>query len=66
MTSMIIKSMRQMAWERAKGELRSMEATFWNTADTIQEMKQNDAQSEKFTKAIEEFIEKVEDNGLHE
>jgi len=51
-----IKTMRSMAWERAKGELRSMQQTFWD----------NDEAFECFKKASEDFIEHVEDHGLYE
>lgn len=51
-----IRAMRSMAWERAKGELRSMLQTYWDEHD-------------KFNAMAEEiilFISKVEDNGLQE
>jgi len=53
-----IRTMKFMAWERAKGELRSMTHCFWT----------NDPESnyEKLNKMIEKFIEKVEYEGLHE
>jgi len=53
-----IRTMKFMAWERAKGELRSMTHCFWthNTEDNY----------EKLNEAIETFIKSIEDNGLHE
>jgi hypothetical protein len=50
---------RNMAWERAKGEMRSMLHTFWG--DTSSEN-----QFDKFDAKMEEFITDIEDNGLHE
>lgn len=52
----IIRNLRHMAWERAKGELRSMLHTFWNDAE----------QHEGLSAATSAFIKEVEDNGLHE
>ena len=50
---------RNMAWERAKGELKSMLHTFWG--DTAIE-----GQYDKFDAKLEEFVTDIEDNGLHE
>jgi hypothetical protein len=47
----VMRSMRYMAWERAKGELRSIMAT--------QEMKYDNW--EKMEKTIDKFVEEVED-----
>jgi len=49
--------LRQMAWERAKGELTSMLVTY--SPDDRNEFNEMNA-------AIHKFVEKVEDNGLHE
>lgn len=50
-----IAVMRRMAWERAKGELASMlQASFENNNYT------------SLDDSIRDFIEEVEDNGLHE
>jgi len=57
MDDKILKTMRYMAWNRAKGELKSMLDTYWTGS------------SEKFNimeKAIDEFIEDVEDKGKQE
>ncbi|MFA7219417.1 MAG: hypothetical protein WC119_02855 [Synergistaceae bacterium] len=54
--SRIIRNLRHMAWERSKGELRSMLHTLWD-----EELKHNDLKL-----IINEFIKKVEDNGLYE
>ena len=57
MDDKILKTMRYMAWNRAKGELKSMLDTYWTDS------------SEKFNimeKAIDEFIEDVEDKGKQE
>lgn len=55
---MIVENMRHMAWERAKGELRSMLHTFWEHKD--------ESSYEELKDAIESFIKRVEDEGLHE
>lgn len=47
-----------MAWERAKGELRSMKHTYWD---------EEDAEKYKlYQNELEKFIEIVESGGLHE
>ena len=51
---------RGQAWERAKGELRSMLVTFYSPANACE------GQFESFDKALCEFIEKVEGDALHE
>lgn len=51
-----LRAMRAMAWERAKGELRSMLHTFY----------QNGENHARFSAVTSEFIEKIEFNGLHE
>ena len=52
----IVRNMRHMAWERAKGELKSMGHTYWDQEEAF----------EKFEAALDRFIEEVESNGLHE
>ena len=57
MDDKILKTMRYMAWNRAKGELQSMLDTYWTGS------------YEKFNamkKAIDEFIVDVEDNAKQE
>ena len=56
MENRIIRNLRHMAWERAKGELRSMIHTFWD----------NDPQFLTLNEYIEKFIKNIELNGLHE
>ena len=51
-----IRIMRHMAWERVKGELNAVLATYCNNEGGFDEMK----------KATEDFIKHVEDEGLHE
>jgi hypothetical protein len=51
-----IRTMRAMAWERAKGELQSILVTFWGEQDSF----------EQLTKEIDAFVKQVEDNGLAE
>jgi len=54
----VIANMRHMAWERAKGELRSMPCTFWGDND--------DEQYSILSKKIEEFIKDIQSNGWHD
>ena len=59
-----IRAMRHMAWERAKGELRSMLHTFrpiYGNGGTPLP-----TGYEELDAAIKEFIQKVEDEGLYE
>lgn len=57
----IATMLRTQAWERAKGELRSMIHTFQSTVgyDTTSEY-------ERLNAAVEAFITEVENNGLQE
>lgn len=48
--------MRNQAWERAKGEMRSMYHTFYNNYDSFKKLEDE----------VENFIKEVEDNGLQE
>ncbi len=50
-----IRALRSMAWERAKGELESMYHTYWESPNYS-----------AFVKLVEEFISKIEDEGLQE
>ena len=49
-------TMRQMAWERAKGELQAMLTTYWDEPEKFEQM----------SRGLKEFIRKVEDGGMHE
>lgn len=51
-----IRTMRHMAWARAKGELDSMLDTFWDNDENYQALK----------KKIREFTKEVEMWGLQE
>ena len=55
----VIRIARNMAWERAKGELKSISASF--CPGTCEEN-----QFEEFEVALNTFIRKVENEGLHE
>lgn len=60
MEDKVIRTLRCMAWERAKGELQAILNTFWG---------KDKEESENYCKAsevINEFIFKVEDEGLIE
>jgi|GEM_PF-2734766 len=54
-----IHALRCMAWERAKGELRSMYHTYWSEDRA-------DHRYEDFRSQVDIFIKEVEDNGLQE
>ena len=56
MEDRVIRNLRNMAWERAKGELKSMLHTFWDKNDNFLILDQE----------IKKFIKKIEDDGLHE
>ena len=58
-TNIIIRTMRSQAWERAKGELEAMLATFWGSAATGN-------QFSDLYDSVKGFIKKVEDESLHE
>ena len=49
-------TMRQMAWERAKGELQAMLTIYWDETEKFEQM----------SRELKEFIRKVEDEGMHE
>ena len=51
-----LKVMRQMAWERAKGEIESMLCTYWETPSDYKNMKNE----------FDKFVQIVEDNGYQE
>ena len=51
-----IRAMRHMAWERAKGELRSMLQTFYGEDDRFCALDEE----------IDQFIDKVEGEELYE
>ncbi len=62
MDAKILQSMRLMAWERAKGELKSInQANYPSSLD-----EDSKARSNKFSKALKKFIKKVEYEGLIE
>ena len=52
----LLRTLRGMAWERAKGELESIMRTFWDERDSFEEL----------DKAVKAFIKKIEDDGLIE
>lgn len=56
MDNEILKTLRGMAWKRAKGELQSMLETYWEDKEQYREL--------KYT--INAFIKDVEDNGKQE
>ena len=51
-----IRTMRYMAWSRAKGELASILETYWEDQDAYDQMRVK----------IKEFVEEVESLGLQE
>lgn len=52
----VLRTLRTMAWERAKGELRSMAQTYWDQRDGF----------ERLDREVETFIKYIEDEGIHE
>lgn len=58
--SRTLAAMKTMAWERAKGELRSMLHTMYPDYD------HPDDRFKRLDKEINKFIENIEDNGLQE
>ncbi len=61
-----IKIMRRMSWERAKGELRSMQQTYCPTETGRPFPCGGNENAMDFTFAVEEFIDAVEKEGMHE
>lgn len=57
----IARMLRMQAWERAKGELRSMMHTFQSTVGYS-----TGSKHERLDAAVEAFITEIEDNGLQE
>lgn len=51
-----IRTQRAMAWERVKGELESIKHTYYGETGRL------DSYAEK----LKEFIESVEEDGLHQ
>lgn len=62
-TEDVLATLRMQAWARAKAELESVRATFYGLSknDDYEFLKFN-----RFSEAMNEFILKVEDNGLAE
>jgi hypothetical protein len=54
-TDRVLRNLRHMAWERAKGELRSMTHTYWDDPEKFVTLKRK----------IEDFIADVEGNEDH-
>ena len=55
----IIRTLRSQAWERAKGELQAVLVTYWDGHTKDEKFKAMNA-------AVDDFVERVEDNGLAE
>lgn len=53
---MILRTMRAMAWERAKGEVEAVLETYWGNYDEDSEFRKLDA-------AFKAFVKEAEDNG---
>jgi hypothetical protein len=56
----ILTSIRQMAWQRAKGELMAFLETFWPECDSRGQLADNGFDDAK--NRIENFIEDMENN----
>jgi hypothetical protein len=64
-----IRTMKLMAWERAKGELRSMvmaQGMLQTVAPTSETAEASSERWKDLDERIEAFIVSVEDDGLHE
>lgn len=61
-TDTILRSLRHMAWERAKGEMRAALETYWSTWTVTGQKLPNGF--EETASRVEAFIKEVEDNGL--
>ena len=61
----ILRVMRQQAWERAKGELFSMIHTFYPDYRDLNNCKVK-SNFKALSVAINDFVEKVEQDGLNE
>jgi hypothetical protein len=59
----ILKSLRAMAWERAKGELQAALSTFWPEYASGS-LKEADNGFEAAERMVKQFIKKVEDDGI--
>lgn len=56
----ILRALRAQAWERAKGELRSVAVTFFGPSSAAPD------QFEQYNAEVERFINAVESQGLAE
>ena len=56
-----LRAMRSMAWERAKGELKSMLHTYYSEGAEV-----GMAKFKEFDNAVDAFFHMVEDNALQE
>ena len=61
MDSMLRNTIRAMAWQRAKGELKSILETYYSGA-----YPEDNEKFVKFDHLLEEFIKKVEEHGCSE
>jgi hypothetical protein len=57
----LAQSMRLMAWERAKGELRGLLHTYWPDYSSGNETN-NDQEFRQINEMIEKFISQVDDS----
>ena len=56
----ILRALRAQAWERAKGDLHAVAATFFGKPSA------REGQFDSFSEEAEKFIKRVEDDGLAE
>lgn len=61
MSDKVLRTLRAMAWNRAKGELMAMMHTYWNKDDQVY-----DQQGERAGDVIDKFIQHMEEEGLFE
>ena len=59
MEEKILRTLRAQAWQRAKGELQAVLETYWDLPG-------EGTQSKDMHKAVRDFVEAVESDGLTE
>jgi len=59
----ILRAIRTQAWERAKGEMNAMLHTYY---DHDEHGRETQSYFDQFSKAMEKFVQQVEDNGWQE
>lgn len=63
---LLISAARGIQWQRTKGEMRAMVAAVGCTTESRAVTDKSVQQWEELEQRVEDFIRKVEDDGLHE